>query len=541
MIKKYVSKSAKQLFAFLLALAITLSMSSIALAKTPESQSNSTKGQNNMATAKQTNKKIVGYFPSWQPSKLDRIQFDVVTHINYSFLIPNKDATVMPLDHPDTAKELIKQAHANGDKVLIAVGGWSIGEWPNSIILEPYFVEATNTDEKIAKFTASIMEVVKQYGFDGVDMDWEHPRFGTPAQTQYEKLLLSLNKELKKDNLLLSTAVLCGVDINGMEYVDAKSQSDIVINTVDYMNVMAYDGGDAEKHSPYDFAINCGNYWKTTRNFPANKIILGVPFYGRPSWAGYETLLEANPHADESDISEIWGMQAHYNGVATMKKKATWAKENVGGIMIWELSADTKDKTKSLQTAIGDVMNSTAPTNGGITVPLEPTIITDTNNTGAKVEIPTEISTLKNSKLEVLKLAVSSDIVEKFAAVAKEFSLLDTYNINLLNNSVRIEHIEGGKIKIYIPFSNADQGKTYYVLRYNNDGTITELAAIIDKEMLSFETDTLGTYGVATKKIVTLSNTKNPQTGDNSPIIPITIVIILAGGLLIQYKKAKTL
>ena len=48
-------------------------------------------------------------------------------------------------------------------------------------------------------------------------------------------------------------------------------------------------------------------------------------------------------------------MEAYYNGVSTITKKARYAKKNLGGIMIWELTQDTANKKKSLLQAIGKV------------------------------------------------------------------------------------------------------------------------------------------------------------------------------------------
>ena len=197
--------------------------------------------------------------------------------------------------------------------------------------------------------------MAKQYGFDGVDMDWEHPRTGT-TQDQYEELMLYLSTELKKENMLLTSAVLSGATPDGNIYYDSAAHTDAVLNAVDFINVMAYDGGDGERHSSYEFAVNSANYWKNTRNMPANKVVLGVPFYGRPSWASYEAILEANPNAYNTDVSVINGLQAHYNGIPTITKKAQWACDNVGGIMIWEISQDTTDMSKSLLKTIGDVV-----------------------------------------------------------------------------------------------------------------------------------------------------------------------------------------
>lgn len=294
------------------------------------------------------NFKIVGYYPSWQPGKVSSIRYDKLTHINYAFAIPNSDGTLKPLENPDAAKKIIKEAHKHGVKVLIAIGGWSYNDTP----LEPTFVAATENTQKTDKFVNEILSMVKKYGFDGVDMDWEHPRRDGNSSKQYEILMKKLSSKLHADKKLLTSAVLAGATPEGNILYDAAAHTNEVINAVDWFNVMAYDGGDGERHSSYNFAVSCGKYWKETRKMPSSKVVLGVPFYGRPSWQPYSAILEANKNAYNTDKSMINGVEAYYNGIPTIKKKTEWACKNVGGIMIWELSQDTTDNSKSLLNAI---------------------------------------------------------------------------------------------------------------------------------------------------------------------------------------------
>jgi GH18 family chitinase/chitodextrinase len=293
--------------------------------------------------------KVVGYYPSWQPAKINTIQYNNLTHINYAFAIPTSDGSLLPLENADSATQIIKKAHENGVKVLLAVGGWSY----NNTILESTFMSATSSPEKIQKFGDAIVAMAKKYGFDGVDIDWEHPRADGNSKNQYENLMVYLSGKLKQNNMLLTAAVLSGVTPQGVIYWDAQAQTDKVISVVDWFNVMAYDGGDGPLHSSYDFAVNCGKYWINTRKMPSQKVVLGVPFYGRPSWASYADILASNPNAYSLDVSMINGMQAYYNGIPTITAKTEWACENAGGIMMWELSQDTTDSDKSLLNAIG--------------------------------------------------------------------------------------------------------------------------------------------------------------------------------------------
>lgn len=292
--------------------------------------------------------KVVAYYPSWSGEQFGKLQYDVLTHIVYAFAIPNPDGTLKPLENPELARKLIDTSHSHGARVLLAVGGWSYNDTP----LEPSFMEATKNQETLVKFADNILALCNTYGFDGIDMDWEHPRVDGGSWQQYESLMLYLSEKLHAQGKVLTSAVISGATADGNVYYDAAAHTDKVLNAVDWIHVMAYDGGDGERHSPYDFAVNCGLYWKDTRKVPASKVVLGVPFYGRPSWASYENILSGDKEAWSKDSSNYNGMEAFYNGVSTIQKKTSYAKQNLGGIMIWEITQDTNDKEKSLLTAV---------------------------------------------------------------------------------------------------------------------------------------------------------------------------------------------
>lgn len=297
-------------------------------------------------------KKLVGYFPSWKPGKADMIRYDLMSDVIYAFAIPTKEGNLRALDEPETAKTIIKKAHEQNVRVLIAIGGWSYQDVP----LEATFMAATENKEKIHKFADSIIKLCDEYGFDGVDMDWEHPRVDGTSAKQYEELMLYLAEKLHAKDKLLTSAVLSGVTADGNVYYDAAAHSDKVLDVVDRIHVMAYDGGDGERHSTYEFAMNCGTYWTKTRGVDPNKVILGVPFYARPSWASYGDILSSVKSAADKDHVNYQGMDVYYNGISTMKKKAQYAKENLGGIMVWELTQDSNDEKTSLMSAISEVL-----------------------------------------------------------------------------------------------------------------------------------------------------------------------------------------
>ena len=293
--------------------------------------------------------KVVGYYPCWVPEGLEKVDFDVVTHVYYAFVIPTEQGTLLPMRNPDAAKKLIASAHAKGAKALVVVGGWDY----LGVRLEKTFADATDTPEKRTHLADEIMEICLQYGFDGVDIDWEYPRLGNPSAIQYELLMMDLGQRLHSRDLLLTCAVHAGALPEGGILPDAAAQSDQVLGICDWINIMAYDGGDGKDHSPFSYAVACADYWHKDRGLPREKVVLGVPFYARSSWASYDSILSRDPEAWSRDVTTCDGSESYYNGVATMEQKAAYAKENLGGVMIWELTQDTSDREKSLLQAIG--------------------------------------------------------------------------------------------------------------------------------------------------------------------------------------------
>lgn len=311
---------------------------------------------------------IIGYYAAWEPEKIEHIRFDAVTHINYSFAIPTIDGDLLPLNNGEFAKRLIEKAHENNVKVSLSLGGWSWLEEP----LEPVFVAATKTVSQIDKLTDSVMEMVREYNFDGVDMDWEHPRVANGTYKQYENLVVALSKKLHDEGKLCTAAVIGGVDefgnaggidTGGANIGDAvNAQTQAVFDAVDWLNVMAYDG-PGNHHSSFEYAKNSINYWKNERGFDSEKLALGVPFYGKGAsytipGAGYDELTKLYTDAHLNDFCEHNGNILQLNSIELIKRKTNFAKEeNLNGIMIWELSQDSLDEDKNLQLAIKSEIN----------------------------------------------------------------------------------------------------------------------------------------------------------------------------------------
>jgi GH18 family chitinase len=290
--------------------------------------------------------KSVGYLPSWSGS-VTSIQYSKLTHINYSFVLPNSNGTLQGVPDPAKLQQLVSLGHQNGVKVSIAVGGWNDGNDDNFEIL------AASANGRTT-FVNALVNLVGQYNLDGVDMDWEYPDPGAEGDN-YTLLMRQLGDALHSRGKLLTAAVVSeGGTANGVQPA--------VFGIVDWLNIMAYDGGSP--HANYDWSINSVNFWKN-RGLPASKAVLGVPFYSRPTYISYRDLVAQDPANANRDSYN----GNHYNGIPTIKRKTQWALTNAGGIMNWELSQDTTGST-SLLNAIWEVAGGgtqNPPTGGTIT------------------------------------------------------------------------------------------------------------------------------------------------------------------------------
>jgi GH18 family chitinase len=197
-------------------------------------------------------------------------------------------------------------------------------------------------------FITNVMEMVRRYNLDGVDMDWEYPDIENRSAEDNVLLMKQLGDSLHAINKKLTAAVVH----YGNQGDGTKKE---IFAIVDWLNLMTYDDdkGQPIPHSPYSLAEKSFNYWVKQRGLPPQKAVLGLPFYGKPrgKLQKYKDLVNAgaDPYGDTYD-------SVYYNGINTIKKKTQFAqKEKMAGVMIWEISQDTNDN-RSLLKAINEVI-----------------------------------------------------------------------------------------------------------------------------------------------------------------------------------------
>ncbi len=361
--------------------------------------------------ADETPFRVVGYFTSWSIYDtqyfVTDIEASLLTHINYAFANISADGEVVlgdpwadveiPLaDEPEDAPlkgnfhqlQLLKEQYPHL-QTLISVGGWT---WSGR------FSDVALTAESREKFAKSARDFMIEYGFDGVDLDWEYPTGGgnvgnteRPEDLENFVLLLEavraeLDAQGEADGRHYLLTIAAGAGKSAYEPLDW----DRIHPVLDFINVMTYDmsGGWSEVSglsAPlYDSSADPVEGMSTDSvmqaflglGIPSDKIVLGVPFYGH-SWNGvsdennglYQPFKQADAinydyrllttggyldtmtrfWHDEAQVPWLYtdandGLIISYEDPTSIKLKAQYARDNgLGGVMFWELSDDSED------------------------------------------------------------------------------------------------------------------------------------------------------------------------------------------------------
>jgi len=307
---------------------------------------------------------VVGFYPHYRHDVLpvSNIPWEKITRIIYAFAKPNADGSLNTSNLTEITN-LVDEAHANGVEVYFSVGGG--GSNSESFPLIAADEQARN------KLVKEIRQYLFENCLDGIDMDWEHWSGSATNTVNYveSEALVEILRMLKNDIEPFGLGI--SIDVSASNW-GGKHILDEVEDYVDFVQVMAYDFSGPWSapgpHSSFEDAIGSGSdaastglaYWVNYRHWAKNKILLGVPFYGRDfdNQGGvgitYSSILEMYPDAWQYDqVANIY-----YNGISTMELKAQYVKnQQFPGIMIWELGQDHTVDSLSLLHTIDQILN----------------------------------------------------------------------------------------------------------------------------------------------------------------------------------------
>ena len=295
---------------------------------------------------KDSNFKIVGYLSAGGFENIDNLQLTELTYLNLAFANPDSDGELVFSGNADIMP-VVKKGHDAGLRVFVSLAGGGkpdVGIW--SSVVKP---------KNRTLFINNILEFVDKNELDGVDVDIEWnllPAIGA----LYNPFILELQEALHAKGKGITTA-LGATDLH-----EAISQETLL--AFDFINVMVYDKtgiwrpGDVGPHSPFSYAKEAIQFWTIEKSIPADRITLGVPFYGfdftpPARYISYKKLIEKDPSNAYRDSLDL----TYYNGIPTMVRKTELAKKKLGGVMIWEISHDVNNEL-SLLRAIDQTLNA---------------------------------------------------------------------------------------------------------------------------------------------------------------------------------------
>jgi chitinase len=303
---------------------------------------------------------VVGYFPSYRNiADVPDVKFRMCNVINYAFFGVDA-AGLLTVNSPTTLTAVLTKARANNAKVFVSINDGS-GDGKTN------FKNMAATATGRLNFINDVMVKVKQYGFDGVDVDWEFPSTSDGTDAAFTLLMKQLSDSLHRDaKYYLTAAITAGKYAGGIR--DAVRNE--IFPYVDWFNVMAYDDFSTtvpyKHHSDLALATTCLNYWLTARSLPKEKCVLGLPAYGRASGITqsgtiltYKNILAqgGNSQYDSATVSSgsFINYTIYYNGQYTVKRKAKLAKDIANGVMMWEKWQDAADGNSLLKAACDTV------------------------------------------------------------------------------------------------------------------------------------------------------------------------------------------
>ncbi|OAB48052.1 glycoside hydrolase [Paenibacillus antarcticus] len=377
----------------------------------------------------------ISYFTSWSVTNRNFIPTDIdvsqLTHINYAFsdlcwkgfgteARPCQNANIplqkdyvfdgeMVIGDPEVdfnnfkSFATIKEQNPHL-KLMISVGGWT---WSNN------FSNMAMTEVTRRAFANSVVDFLREYGIDGIDIDWEYPVEGGESDNS--------RSPLDKENFMLLVktvreALDAAGSVDGKYYLQtiASGQGDnFTVNAdfvnsakyLDFINIMTYDysgRADALGHhnAPLYFDknhpkadtyaprnnIRGGALGHLKGGVPNHKLVLGVPFYGKgwmdcPANGEYQTCKGGtttgtwegglfdftdieNNYLNKNGYVRYWNEAAkvayvynpatkifiNYNDKESMLYSAAMLKSlDIAGVMSWDISGD---RNKTLTTPL---------------------------------------------------------------------------------------------------------------------------------------------------------------------------------------------
>lgn len=209
------------------------------------------------------------------------------------------------------------------------------------------------------KFANNIVNMVKEFGFDGFFFDYEYP-YKNKSIKDYSKFLVKLDSVMGDYKI---GAALAHWNCN---------LSKDAIKVLDQVEIMTYDDMQYDQHAAFcSYGGILGVRDLERKGFDLSKCDMGLPFYGRthngdeawPSYAQIVENLDGNSNLNKIPKSYMTGdtsgeIITSFNSVQMIADKTAFANDyGLGGVMVWHYSCDVPYESdmslfKAIQTGL---------------------------------------------------------------------------------------------------------------------------------------------------------------------------------------------
>jgi chitinase len=344
--------------------------------------------------------RVIGYYEAWAHSRkcsgmdFRDIPVGSLTHLYFAFgYISPESLDVVPMNDlsPEHFTTFTRLKEINtGIKLFISLGGWNFNDDTGT---QHIFSNTVSSKASRAQFKSKLLSFLRNYGFDGVDFDWEYP--GAPDRggkaedaKNYTQLLKELEAAIADGVTKYEVSFTAPTSYWYLRYFDLKGMA----QHVDFVNVLSSDlhgawdansptGGQVLAHTNLtEIKLALDLYWRN--DVPPTKINLGLGFYGRSFQLAHPTCSQPgclfkgggafgqctensgtlsyreiiqiidqyslSPYHDETNAVKYitWknDQWVSYDDQENFLQKVKFANSlGLGGLLIWALGQDTAD------------------------------------------------------------------------------------------------------------------------------------------------------------------------------------------------------
>lgn len=266
---------------------------------------------------------VIGYLPEYQLFNTQTAS--CLTDLIFFSLEPTAhghlDTSRLELERLAQLQEARSLYSQNSNlRIHLSLGGWGRNGGFPSMVVDPVIRQ---------NFVQELEAFMRKNGFDGVDFDWEFPE--TPVETQgYVDLVRETKEALSVWGGLVTVTLYPKEEMDPTPFL-----------TADRIHLMSYDRD--LRHSTFEQAREDVELFLRL-GVPPEKLVLGIPFYGRETVEPYTAYTYAEIvrlNQPPPEVDEVAGI--FFNGIETVQRKTCLAEDlGLAGVMIWEIGQDVQ-------------------------------------------------------------------------------------------------------------------------------------------------------------------------------------------------------